>query len=131
MKIDKLIKELLKRQEFLESIDYTQQTLGRLKELNLVILIVKQLSTNLEICPRCGDLLIKQVNSSNLNCVNCGLTLSDKNIKTKDKLITNINDFARTFETQIINHKETFYRNGKFYDWKEVQIMYETYRRNL
>ena len=46
MRIDKLIKQLLKRQEFLESIDYTQQTLGRLKELNLVILIVEQLSTN-------------------------------------------------------------------------------------
>ena len=46
MKIDKLIKELLKRQEFLESIDYTQQTLGRLKELNLVILILDQLSAN-------------------------------------------------------------------------------------
>jgi len=46
MKIDKLIKQLLKRQEFLESIDYTQQTLGRLKELNLVILIVEQLATN-------------------------------------------------------------------------------------
>jgi len=26
-------------------------------------------------CPRCGDTLMKQVDSNNLNCVNCGLTV--------------------------------------------------------
>jgi len=36
---------------------------------------IEQLSTNEEICPRCGDLLMKQVASNNLQCVNCGLTV--------------------------------------------------------
>ena len=35
----------------------------------------EQLSTNEESCPRCGDTLMKQVASSNLQCVNCGITV--------------------------------------------------------
>ena len=34
-----------------------------------------QLVTNQRICPCCGDTLMKQVASSNFNCVNCGLTV--------------------------------------------------------
>lgn len=36
--------------------------------------VTEQLVTNEKTCPRCGDTLMKQVNSNNLNCVNCGLT---------------------------------------------------------
>ena len=32
----------------------------------------KQLMRDKEICPRCGDLLMNQVASDNLQCVNCG-----------------------------------------------------------
>ena len=35
----------------------------------------EQLAINQRICPCCGDLLMKQVASSNFNCVNCGLTV--------------------------------------------------------
>jgi len=33
------------------------------------------------ICPKCGDNLMKQVASSNLNCVNCGETFRENSIQ--------------------------------------------------
>jgi len=44
---------------------------------DIVEKVIKRLtkSTNEEICPRCGDTLMKQVASNNLQCVNCGLTI--------------------------------------------------------
>ncbi len=41
--MEELYKELLQRVEFLEGIDKTQQKVGRLKELNLMIVRVQQL----------------------------------------------------------------------------------------
>jgi len=35
----------------------------------------KQLSTNEESCPHCSHPLMKQVGSSDLKCVNCGITV--------------------------------------------------------
>ena len=41
--MEELYKELLKRQKRLESQEYSEQALGRQKELNLVIVRVQQL----------------------------------------------------------------------------------------
>jgi len=35
----------------------------------------EQLSTNEESCPHCSHALMKQVGSSDLKCVNCGITV--------------------------------------------------------
>jgi predicted RNA-binding Zn-ribbon protein involved in translation (DUF1610 family) len=47
-------------------------------------------SANEQFCPVCGDILLQQVNSTNLNCVRCGETIKNqkkaRNInKNKDK----------------------------------------------
>lgn len=75
-----LYDELLQRVEFLEGIDKTQQTVGRLKELNLMIVRVQQLLLPIvRLSLPTNDEILEQHNSLK--------TIKGDNLKhTKDKM---------------------------------------------